>query len=98
MGKALITIQLEGYEYLQEAFEPLVNGGVVNEREIDESLARFIEAKHNRTKLEIDIDNTLSQLMSIKEMNNDEATSLATRLSGYVQSEKIRPEKMKKNL
>lgn len=96
MDKALIVIRLEGYEYLQGAFDPLVNGGVVNEREIDESLARFIEAKHNRTKLDIDIDNTLSQLMSIKEMNNDEATSLATRLSSYVQSGRIRPEKMKK--
>ena len=34
--------------------------------------------------------------MSIREMDNDEAVSLALRLSSYVQIGKIRPEKMKK--
>lgn len=97
MGKALIMIQLEGYEYLQEAFEPLTNGSIVNKNEIDESLSRFIESKHNRTKQDIEIDDALSQLMSIREMDNDEAVSLALRLSSYVQSGKIRPEKMKKS-
>jgi len=96
MGKALIMIQLEGYEYLQEAFEPLTNGSIVNKNEINESLSRFIESKHNRTKQDIEIDDALSQLMSIREMDNDEAVSLALRLSSYVQIGKIRPEKMKK--
>lgn len=96
LEKVLVMDQLEGYEYLQEALEPLVNGESVNENEIDHALSKFIEEKHSRTKLDVEIDNVLSQIVSIREMDNEEATPLVVKLSNCIQSEKIRPERIVK--
>ena len=96
LEKVLVMEQLEGYEYLQEALEPLANGESVNENEIDHALSKFIEEKHNRTKPDVEIDNVLSQIVSIREMDNEEATLLVVKLSNCIQSGKIRPERIVK--
>lgn len=47
LEKVLVMDQLEGYEYLQEALEPLANGESINENEIDHALSKFIEEKRS---------------------------------------------------
>ena len=96
LEKVLVMEQLEGYEYLQEALEPLANGESVNENEIDHALSKFIEEKHGRTKLDVEIDNLLSQIASIREMDNEEATPLVVKLSNCIESGEIKPNRIKK--
>lgn len=96
LEKVLVMEQLEGYEYLQEALEPLANGESVNENEIDHALSKFIEEKHNRTKLDVEIDNVLSQIVSIREMDNEEALPLVIKLSNCIESGEIKPNRIKK--
>lgn len=95
LEKVLVMDQLEGYEYLQEALEPLANGESVNENEIDHALSKFIEEKHSRTELDVEIDNLLSQIVSIREMDNEEATPLVVKLSNCIESGEIKPNKIK---
>ncbi len=66
--------QLEGYEYLQEALEPLANGESVNENEIDHAPSKFDRGETQSNGLDVEIDNLLSQIVSIREMDNEEAT------------------------
>ena len=52
MGKALIMIQLEGYEYLQEAFEPLTNGRIVNKtKSMNRSLGSLSQSTTGQSRI-----------------------------------------------
>ena len=96
LEKVLVMDQLEGYEYLQGALEPLANGESVNENEIDHALSKFIEEKHSRTKLDVEIDNLLSRIASIRGMDNGEALPLVVKLSNCIESGEIKPNRITK--
>ncbi len=96
LEKVLVMDQLEGYEYLQEALEPLANGESINKNEIDHALSKFIEEKHSRTELDVEIDNLLSRIASIREMDNGEALPLVVKLSNCIESGEIKPNRIKK--
>ncbi len=89
------SIQQRGYEYLKNELKPIADGETVDKDEIDKALERFIKEKHNRTELDIEVDDALSEFRSIRWMSNDEAASLAAKLSGYIQTSNIKPKDMK---